>query len=145
MSFPPALGTAEAPPVLGSVLGPRNTERLEPQERLRELGKGLSLERRRLRGNLLALHNSLTGGDSRGWGQAVLQGTGTGEGTASGWAREGQVGNWEKIFLKRVCYASGVPRALMKCPPLERCNIPVHVALGDMVRDGLGSAGDGLT
>lgn len=38
---------------------------LEHQERLRKLGKGLSLEEKKLRGDLLALYNSLTGGGSQ--------------------------------------------------------------------------------
>ena len=46
---------------------------LEHQEWLRELGKGLSPEQRRLRGDLVALHKSLTGGGSRG-DQALLPG-----------------------------------------------------------------------
>ncbi|RMC01245.1 hypothetical protein DUI87_22194 [Hirundo rustica rustica] len=47
---------------------------LEPQEQLgTELGKGLSLEERRLRRDLLALHNSLTGAHSRR-GRALLPG-----------------------------------------------------------------------
>ncbi|NXC87860.1 CAD23 protein, partial [Cercotrichas coryphoeus] len=44
---------------------------LEHEDKLRELGKRLSLEKRRLRGDLLALHNSLTGEDSQ-VGQGLL-------------------------------------------------------------------------
>ena len=69
-AHPPA-GTAGALPVLGSALAPHpNTnikglecvqgraKGLEHQKQLRELGKGLSLEKRRLGRALLALHNS---------------------------------------------------------------------------------------
>ncbi|TRZ11375.1 hypothetical protein HGM15179_015732 [Zosterops borbonicus] len=86
----PCAGTAEGPPpILGADLGPsqqgieglEHVQRREPswgrgwrsRRELRELGKGLSLEKRRLRRDLLALHNSLTGGDSRGGSGSALQ------------------------------------------------------------------------
>lgn len=43
--------------LLGTELG----KGLELQEQLRELGKGLNLKERRLRRDLLTVHNSLTG------------------------------------------------------------------------------------
>ena len=83
------------------------------QEEMREMGKGLEspegagkgLEspegngegaqaaEKEAQGEFVALHNSLTGGGSRGGFGISSQGTGTGgEGTASGWARGAQAG-----------------------------------------------------
>ena len=63
---------------------------LEPQERLRELGKGLRLEQRRLRGALVALHKSLTGGGSRG-----------GSGSARREQGQEDKGKWPQAVLGR--------------------------------------------
>uniref|UniRef100_A0A8C0VE07 Haloacid dehalogenase-like hydrolase domain-containing protein 2 n=44 Tax=Passeriformes TaxID=9126 RepID=A0A8C0VE07_CYACU len=85
-------GLQRGVPKDGTVISREKTELgkgLEPQERLRELGKGLSLEKRRLRGPLWLCTSPCQEGTAGGVG-LCCQGTGTGgEGTASGWARGG--------------------------------------------------------
>ena len=112
----------------------RGLENKSPEEQLRELGL-LRLEKRRLRGDLLALCSSLPGGgregvwallprtqrqDERQWPQA-----------ASGGFRL-EIG--ENFFAERVVRGwPRLPRAVGESPSLGGFKNRVAVALGDMV------------
>jgi len=90
----------------------RGLEKKSHEEQLKELGL-LSLEKRRLRGDLLALSSSLTGGcEEVGVG---LFSPVTSDGTIL-------VRHWTRL-----------PREVVESPSLEGFKKQVDVALGDMV------------
>ncbi|KAF4803763.1 hypothetical protein TURU_013295 [Turdus rufiventris] len=84
----------------------KGLEHKSDEEQMKELGKGLSLEKRRLKGELVAVHNSLTGGDSQGASGILSQGTRTGgEGMVSGWAMGGSGWKLGKYLIEKGCKA----------------------------------------
>ena len=98
----------------------RGLENKSPEEWLRELGP-LRLEKRRVRGDLLALCSSLTGGGREGGLGSAPQDPATGrEAMASGCVRGVQVGDWGNFFAERVVRGwSRLPRAVGESPSLE--------------------------
>ena len=90
-------------------------------KQLRELGRGSAW---RLRGLLVALHNSLTGGDSWG-GQALGTGTG-GEGMAQG-ARGGS--GWTAAGISPL---EGAAQGDLESPSLEVSKESLDVALSTL-------------
>jgi len=113
----------------------KGLENKSAEERLRELGL-FSLEKRKLRGDLLALYSSLTGGGREGgfglFSPVTINGT-RGDGLKM---RQGRfrLENGKNVFPERVVRAwTTLPRAVVESPSLEGFTNRVDVALGDRV------------
>jgi len=110
----------------------RGLENKSDEERLRELGL-FSLEKERLRGDLIALSNYLTGGCSE-VGVGLFSQVTSSKTRANGLRRRFRLDIGKNSLLKEWSgIGPGCPGQLGESPSLEGFKNRVDVALGDMV------------